>query len=406
MIDEATKKAIAVRESVFRNTGTAARLCQESRALSNALKISEENSATMKRIAEEFTRHDHRYEQMMRAALGPAEELRRTGSLDAASRLAAQFKPVQAVLAEIEKRFRLPELGEAARVFREMNNTGIASILKRYHEEESGIQRALEAMQSPWLDRQNIARSFEGLSGLQSIGHALSSLPSFDEKLTETLRIDLGDWRPNISWPEDIFIDPLARTDFYTARGFNAALTTFPSDAFEEGIELAKLASPLLSSHAFYDPDSDDQDGDTEEIDLTRTNVAHDRLQRFETKLRQFINRIMTEAFGNDWIKHRTPGNLRRAWLDKKQKALDSGEREHPLLAYADFTDYLDIIIRKDNWNEVFKPYFRRRESIQESFQRLYPIRICTMHARLITQDDELYLHVEIKRILKAIGDL
>ena len=40
---------------------------------------------------------------------------------------------------------------------------------------------------------------------------------------------------------------------------------------------------------------------------------------------------------------------------------------------------------------------------MQESFQRLYPIRICTMHARLITQDDELYPYVEIKRILAAI---
>ena len=397
MIDEATKKAIAVRESVFRNTGTAARLCQESKALSNALKISEENSATMKRIAEEFTRHDHRYEQMMRTALGPAEELRCAGTLDAASRLADQFKPMQGVLAEIEKRFRLPELGEAARVFQEMNNAGIASILKRYHEETSGIQNALEAMRSPWLDRQNIARSFEGLSGLQSIGHALSNLPSFDEKLTETLRVDLGDWRLNISWPEDIFIDPIARTDFYTACGFNAALTTFPSDAFEEGIELAKLASPL--------PSSDDQDSRTEEVGFTRTNIAHDRLQRFETKLRHFINKIMTEAFGKDWIKHRAPGDLRQAWLDKKQKDQNGGEREHPLFSYADFTDYLTIIIRKDNWNEVFKPYFRRRESVQESFQRLYPIRICTMHARLITQDDELYLLVETKRILKAISN-
>lgn len=397
MIDDATKKAIAIRESVFLNSDTAARLYQGSKALSNALKISEENSAIMKKIAEEFTRHDHRHEQLLRAALGPVEELRLAGALDTASRLADQFKPMQGMLAEIEKRFRLPELGEAARVFQEMHNTGIASILKRYHEETSGIQSALEAMQSPWLDRQNIARSFEGLSGLQSIGHALNSSPSFDEKLTETLRVDLGDWRPNISWPEDIFIDPLARSEFYTARGFNTALTTFPSDAFEEGIELAKLASPL--------PSSDDQDSRTEEIGFTRTNIAHDRLQRFETKLRHFINKIMTEAFGKDWIKHRVPGNLRQSWLNKKQKAQDNGGGEHPLLAYADFTDYLTIIIRKDNWNEVFKPYFSRRESVQESFQRIYPIRICTMHARLITQDDELYLLVETKRILKAISN-
>jgi hypothetical protein len=29
---------------------------------------------------------------------------------------------------------------------------------------------------------------------------------------------------------------------------------------------------------------------------------------------------------------------------------------------------------------------------------------ICTMHARIITQDDELYLYIEIKRILSAIS--
>lgn len=34
----------------------------------------------------------------------------------------------------------------------------------------------------------------------------------------------------------------------------------------------------------------------------------------------------------------------------------------------------------------------------------LYPIRPCTMHARLITQDDELLLQVEVPRWLKAIG--
>ena len=59
---------------------------------------------------------------------------------------------------------------------------------------------------------------------------------------------------------------------------------------------------------------------------------------------------------------------------------------------------------RKDNWQKVFEPIFGRAAFVQETFQRIYPIRICTMHARLITQDDELYLYVETKRILAAIG--
>ncbi|MCK1744298.1 hypothetical protein IVA80_26620 [Bradyrhizobium sp. 139] len=69
-----------------------------------------------------------------------------------------------------------------------------------------------------------------------------------------------------------------------------------------------------------------------------------------------------------------------------------------------DFAHYLPIIVRRDNWEAVFAAVFRRQESVTESFQRLYPLRVATMHARLITQDDELYLYVEAKRLLSAIG--
>lgn len=61
------------------------------------------------------------------------------------------------------------------------------------------------------------------------------------------------------------------------------------------------------------------------------------------------------------------------------------------------------VIGKADNWREVFGPSFVRLESVRESFQRLYPIRLDTMHARLITQDDELLLHVEVKRLVKVV---
>jgi len=42
---------------------------------------------------------------------------------------------------------------------------------------------------------------------------------------------------------------------------------------------------------------------------------------------------------------------------------------------------------------------------VPESFQRLYPIGIDTMHARPITLDDELLLYVEARRLMKMIID-
>jgi hypothetical protein len=46
---------------------------------------------------------------------------------------------------------------------------------------------------------------------------------------------------------------------------------------------------------------------------------------------------------------------------------------------------------------------FGRKEDVQESFLRLFPVRVCTMHARIILLDDELLLQVETRRILRAI---
>ena len=83
--------------------------------------------------------------------------------------------------------------------------------------------------------------------------------------------------------------------------------------------------------------------------------------------------------------------------------ARENGEPEYPLIAYADFADYEQIIVRRDNWKQAFSSVFKRPALVQESFRRLYPIRVCTMHARLITQDDELYLYAETRRLLTAI---
>lgn len=246
-------------------------------------------------------------------------------------------------------------------------------------------------------------RSVGAFADIQSIGFALQNVPAFDVHLTELLRIDLGDWQDRVKFPKEIFDDPLARSAFYQEQGFDPALTAFPADAFAETLDIAGLSGappPIINVYDYEKVPEEDE----HEAAFARTNAAHDRLQRFETQLRQFIDEQMTKACGDQWTKHRVPGRMRQNWIEKRDKARANGEANHPLIAYADFSDYSPLITQKNNWNEIFQPVFRHPSSVQESFQRLYPIRICTMHARMITQDDELYLHVEIKRILSAIG--
>ena len=199
-----------------------------------ALRDFEANSK-LRQIAEDIARQ----QTAMRAAFGPIEELRRASLLDPALRISSEVQRLQEVMAETQARFRLPEISETAKLLQQLDSSGVTNAIKRFREQASELQRAMEAMRTPWLDMQDRLRSIGGFVELQGIGHALRMLPAFDVRLADAIRIDLGDWRDKIVWPPEIFTDSLARASFYAAQGLDPALTAFPSSAFEQSIGIA-----------------------------------------------------------------------------------------------------------------------------------------------------------------------
>jgi hypothetical protein len=384
--------------SAIRRLGETLRLIEGSSGvtrIAETARLLEENSS-IKQMMESLKLH----EELTRTALGPIWELRQAGVLDPPWR--QELELATNAIEAFQIRFRLPEIEETARLLTQFRENSPFEGLTRYSAQESSLRQAIENMSTPWLDVHEAMKSMEGFVEIQGIGHALRSMPAFDEGFAATLRVDLGDWRDTISWPPEIFTDLSARSKFYVGLGFNAALTDFPLPAFEQSLDIAGLRRDLPLSVEGYGPAVQPVDNDEEE-GLTRTNVAHDRLLRLERLLRKFIDEEMTRAFGTDWPKRRLPNGLYDQWQEKKRKAEQAGAEALPLIEYADFTDYVPLICRADNWREVFGPFFNRPESVRESFQRLHPIRLDTMHARLITQDDELLLHVEVKRLVKVI---
>jgi hypothetical protein len=344
----------------------------------------------------------NRSESLMRAAIGPFADIQRAALISSTSVISRELEMARQAMSAWEARFRLPEIAESARLMSSLQASAVSQALERYTAETLGIQRAMESMRTPWLDTHESLRSLAGFASIQGMGHALSQMPAFGDHLGSALRIDLGDWRDPITWPEQIFTDLGARSDFYVKLGFDTALTTFPSPAFEESLDIAHLRReppPLIEHYGSPVPASDD---DEEEESLVRTNMAHNWLMRFEMQLRKFIDDQMTVTFGRDWPKRKLPNGLHDAWQEKKQAAQLKGRGEQALIAYADFTDYERVICKGDNWN-IFEPFFSRKENVRETFQRLYPVRIDTMHSRPITQDDELLLYVETRRLVKVI---
>jgi hypothetical protein len=203
--------------------------------------------------------------------------------------------------------------------------------------------------------------------------------------------------------PEEIGTDSEARSAFYESRGFNKELTDFPPRAFAQSLEIAGLRPAPPTLVTLYGDPLEAPAAEDKEDEHVSPHTAYDWLYRLESQLRAFIDDVMTQAFGVTWPKHRLPAGLYEKWKEKKQKAENAGGKKLPFIAYADFTDYERIISRADNWSDVFSKFYVRQEDVLESFRRLYPIRLSTMHARPITQDDELYLFVESRRLMSVI---
>ena len=330
--------------------------------------------------------------------MGPLADMRRLNLQAFDSQLRNQVASVLAA----ERRFITTSIADLTKLSTQYAELSGPNSLARYSLQLPGFQALLKSIKSPWLDEANKMGSMNGLAGLYGIGSALKLSPPFDLKLTEKLRLDLGDWRAEIAWPTDMATNLFARTSLYEQQGLNPDLAEFPYPAFHEITGEAGLRVPDVSAAVGYDLQWSESDETEQDDDFDRTNRAYGLLHRFESQLRKFIQERMEAKFGTNWIKQRVPGKMREKWLDKQRR--DTGNLNWPAIAYADFTDYVTIITRNDNWRELFEPTFVNKDSVQESFRRLHPMRVTTMHARLITEDDELYMHVEMKRILTAIG--
>ena len=330
----------------------------------------------------------------------PMAEVRRIGILNQKSDFQKTIDAAIKATRDHESAFKLPARTELDRLIKQATEaTSIASTLAEEIQGNNSLHTAMKRMTQPWLNIEHAATSMNVFARLASIGQNVSRELPFGKFLSESLRPSLGDWRELITIDENAMINPLARSELYLKKGLDESLTNFPVSAFHEGASIVGLTPSEK-----YFPDEEMEAAEDDVDDIIRAEQAFAQLRRFEMAVRAFIAEVMEKAFGEHWIKQQLPKDMREKWEGKRQAGVDTGREPCALIEYADFSDYRMIIERKDNWNTAFKSVFGRPEDVRESFQRLNPIRISTMHSRIVTLNDELLLMVETKRVLKAIG--
>ena len=342
-------------------------------------------------------------ENLRRAYRGPLYDIQRHLDVAMPSKVLSEYLRQ---IETFEVRFTMPVQNHFDELVKTLSRLPSMEALGLASSRIAEINKSIAGLRQPWLNIENKFASLTAVSELHTMATGLLERPPFSDALTKLFRHDFGDWRFVGKLPDSLFTDSIARCDFYRELGFNDTLTDFPQPVFDEilnvsGLRLRVLPEPVKAYRYGLDLDPDEEFED----EVPTLNLeAYGLIYRLETHLRRFIDGQMTIHFGPLWVKRRTPSGIYPEWKRKQQHDIDSGKPAQPLVAYADFTDYSRIICRRDNWDEVFEPFFFRKTDIEESLIRLGPARVCTMHVRVIAPHDHLILLAETVRILRAIG--
>jgi hypothetical protein len=215
---------------------------------------------------------------------------------------------------------------------------------------------------------------------LFSVSRALQDLAPFETPLTEALRGRFGDWR-GVTIPETVLEQPELRRDFYRDTGFDTDLTDFPEDTFTEGLAAVGL---LPASRA---PDTN--------------RTAYDALYHVERTLRRFIAQQLRAAVGPRWQRQRIDGHIKAELERRREQAGGNGLN---LLDYADLDHCRQIIMRRDNWDEIFAAWFGWQTFVDESIRRLQGPRNAVAHHRELDREELMLLLAEARRLVRAMG--
>ena len=283
------------------------------------------------------------------------------------SLLANPLGEAKAILNELNlERYRLPEFREIEAISTLANAFKLPDGYAQFSISADEIARRAATIKMPCVNVEDPTRSVASFAQLSSLSNAVRGAAPFGDELATILQRSFGDW--STLKTEDLFTDPVRKRALrYMDFGFDPKLIAFPSDSFDAVVRSAGFSVGDQSyPKKRFRPSLDCEIRD---LDLCESSEhmreAYELLARFEAQIRSFIDREMTSAVGVDWFKHRLPGDMRKRWEARRQTAIDSGMPDAPLIAYADFSDYVQIIVRSDNWREIFHSIFRRATLVE-----------------------------------------
>jgi DNA sulfur modification protein DndB len=134
-------------------------------------------------------------------------------------------------------------------------------------------------------------------------------------------------------------------------------------------------------------------------------------LKDLELKLRGSLTAELSRIAGASWWNDptRIPQTIHDLAEDRKQRNEKPwpwmGERRKPVIHYLDFTDYRQVIIKRNNWHDVFSRIFKNRTILESKLMELEPIRVDISHTRSLSPESMEILRVNSRHLIRCIED-
>ena len=131
-------------------------------------------------------------------------------------------------------------------------------------------------------------------------------------------------------------------------------------------------------------------------------------LYKIEVGIREFIIESMEDRFGPRWWKDRLPPDVLEDYRGGRKYEKEIPWYQfvpcHPLY-YVDFPALRKIIERKDNWTDIFKAIFKRKEVISQLLSELEPIRNVIAHNRKASTRDLSTIQGNFDKLSSMVGE-
>ncbi len=220
----------------------------------------------------------------------------------------------------------------------------------------------------------------------------------------EAVRSLMGGWRTRPDLPPSFWRDRRVRERHYRRAEVDSGLVAAPP--------LVAVEVMIESGLAAGGRDEDGAvalfsfGGVSVSIRATDAQIdAYRGVLAFERRLREFLAEKLLAHAGPKWFKQRVDQGVFAKAKGVRESALKSGEQSSALINYTELGELKDVILRKDNWEQVFEVIFVNRQRFDHDMLTLMAVRRPAAHARMVDSTQMLEALLVMKRLDDRMSD-